>query len=155
MKFFRRGTSKVRLAAAAPADMLEPTTTEVNAAVDLSPDIASMDGWTIENQAIPTPNLASAFTTSIPGEDTTGNPTLNIYEDDDDMATWEALARGTEAWLYLLPHGVAATKPVETWPVRVGARNRQWDAAGNVAAQFIVGFAVPEVPEVDGVVTAP
>lgn len=152
-RYFRRGTSKFRFAAVAPADPAAPLLSEVNAAVDLSPDVFDWAGWTVENARITTPDLATDFDSSIGGPDQPGNPSLSIYERLGETVYWTALEKGTTGFMYFCPEGVAATKPIETWPVVVVNRSRQPNT-GAEAASFVAAFGVTSKPEQDGTIAA-
>ena len=48
---------------------LSPTRAELNAGTNLTPEVSSSGNWGIVSGAIDTPDLATTFTSQIPGQD--------------------------------------------------------------------------------------
>lgn len=149
--FFRRGISKARfLPSLAGAN---PTRAEITAGLNLSPFVASVQGFQLSNAAIPTPNLEDRFTSQIEGEDTVQDSGFTLNDDMDDTDIRDALPKGTEGWVLLMPYGDVATKRCEIWPVRVSGFNDVWDM-GNNPAQAALQFVITGVPDQDGTIPA-
>lgn len=151
-RFFRRGVSKVRFLPTV-ADQAAPDRTEIDAGIDLSPFIAGITGFQLNNSPIPVPNLNDTFTSQIDGEDTVADSTLTLNDDTDDDAIRTALPKGTAGFILLMPYGDTPTKRCEVWPVKVTGYNDAW-SVDNSPAQATVGFAITAVPEQDAVVPA-
>lgn len=150
-RFFRRGVSKVRfLPAVAGAS---PTRSEINAGTDLSPSIAGIGGFTLENAPITTPDLATNFDSQIDGPDTAPTSSLTFHDDDTSTTVRTALAKGTAGYILLMPYGDVATKRCEVWPVKSTGVNDQWGLDA-VSAQFMVGFAITGKPNQTGTIPA-
>lgn len=143
-RFFRRGISKILWlpAVAAPAT---PTSLEIAAGTSLDVQLADISGFEFRNSPIPTPDLASTFTTSIPGEDTAQDPSITFYDLDNAAVIRTALAKGTAGFVLLAPYGMAATKRCEVWPATSTGVNDVW-TTGNESAKFMVGFAITAAP---------
>lgn len=152
-KFFRRGVSKVYFSVAAPADVTAPLVSELTAAVDLSPFVTEMSGWQLTNTPIRTPNLADTFTAQIDGEETVGDSTLTMLDENGTSAFRTALPKGTVGYIILAPYGKVATKRCEVWPVKSTGINDQYTVA-NEPARTIVSFAITSVPKQISVITA-
>ncbi len=153
-RFFRRGLSKVRFAAAI-ADQSVPTRMEINGATPLSDEVADMGGFQLTNSPIATPDLSTTFTSQIEGEDTTADSTITFYDRTDAAAAAirAALAKGTSGFILLLPYGDVAGNRMEVWPVKSTGVNDEW-TMGNDPARFMVGFAITSPPEQDANVPA-
>ena len=143
-RFFRRGVSKIRWITA-PSNPAAPTLAEVNAGVALDAALADISGFEFANTPIPVPDLASTFTATIPGEDTTQNPTMTFYDDDTTTTIRTALAKGNAGYVIFAPYGIANTKRAEIWPAKVTGYNDAWTAA-NEAAKATAGFAITSTP---------
>lgn len=144
-RFFRREKSKVTFAPTLTSQT-SPTVTELNAATPLDLQMADISGFNFQNSPIATPDFASSFTPTIPGEDTAGDPTIVFYDDDTAVTIRTALAKGTAGFVVLCPYGRTATKRCEVWPVISTGYNDQW-TAGNEAAKAEVKFAVTAAPK--------
>lgn len=141
--FFRRGVSEILFS----LDPIEDVA-DLTAAVDLSEVVAEIGGFQLTNSPIPTPNLRHQFTPQIEGEDTVADSTLTLYDDRVDDTHRQALAKGTEGYVNLLPYGRAAGGRYEQWPVRSNGVNDEW-SMGNDPARTVASFAVTGVPDQD------
>lgn len=147
-RFFRRGLSLVDFVPTV-ANKAAPTALEIAAGEALTPQIAEINGFEFSNSPITTPDLATTFTTQIPGEDTTSTSTLVFYDQDDDDTIRAALAKGTEGYIVFRPYGAGTGKRAEVWPVISTGVNDQW-TTGNEAAKFAAAFAITAEPEQEG-----
>lgn len=150
-RFFRRGVSKVKFLPAIAGT--SPTRSEITAGVDLSPAVAAINGFSLSNSPITTPDLATNFDSQINGPDAAGESSLNLYDDDTTTAMRTAVAKGTAGYIVLFPYGDVPTKRCEKWPVTSTGVNDEWSLDAT-AAQFQVGFAVTAVPVQNGVIPA-
>ncbi|MEV0446269.1 hypothetical protein AB0I46_45995, partial [Streptomyces spectabilis] len=60
-KFSRRGVTRVLWLTSVTDQGHVPTRAELTAGTDLTDAIATIDGWTLSNQAIDVPDLGSTF----------------------------------------------------------------------------------------------
>lgn len=150
-RYFRRGKSKIRWAPAVAGS--SPTRAEINAGVDLSPQVADIAGFQLSNNPITTPDLATTFDSQIDGPDSTEDSALTFYDDDTSTTIRTTLAKGVSGFVLLFPYGDVPTKRVEVWPSKSTGVNDQWTMDAT-AAQFRIGFAVTAVPNQNGVVPA-
>lgn len=140
-RYFRRGLSKIFFETASAT----PTNAQITGGVDLGAQLNALTGWDFQNTPIPTPDLASTFTSTIGGEDTTQSPSLTFYDNDASAAIRTALAKGNAGFVVRCPLGTGVGKRVEVYPVSSTGVNDAW-TTGNEAAMFTVTFAVTSVP---------
>ena len=150
-RFFRRGVSKIKFLPAVAGT--NPTRVEITAGTDLSPQVAAIGGFSLQNQPISTPDLATSFDSQIDGPDAAGDSSLTFYDDDTATTIRTALAKGTNGFVALFPYGDTAAKCCEVWPARSTGVNDEWSLDAS-AAQFQVGFAVTGKPNQSGVTPA-
>jgi hypothetical protein len=152
-EFYRRGVSKVYFLASAPAITASPTTVEISAGIDLSPQLNAIDGFSKKTTFIDVENLANRDTPKISGpvnidggtltfneKKATSPPTSGTY--DTIMDALDVDATGT---ILFAPYGIAAGNDVEIWPVTVGSFSRKWDM-GNTTAKWMAEFAPTSSP---------
>lgn len=152
MKFFRRGVSTATFVPTI-ADTSAPTQAEVTAGTPLSKAVATIDGWDFANSRISQPVLAYKFSPQIDGEQTAGDASMTLLEDDGTTdvdssalaAAYTALTDGASGFMVLAPVGTASGKKVEVWPIKVLGNNRVW-STDNAMAQYKVDFAVTNPP---------
>lgn len=150
-RFFRRGVSKVKFLPAVAGT--SPTRAEITAGTDLSPAIAGINGFSLANNPITTPDLATNFDSQIDGPDSADQSSLNFYDDDTTTTIRTAVAKGTTGFVVLFPYGDVAGKRCEVWPSKSTGVNDEWGLDAT-AAQFQVGFAVTAKPTQNGVTPA-
>lgn len=156
-RFFRRGTTKVWWVPTVASATLVPTTAEVTAGTDLSPDIAAMEGFSFQNNPISTPDLGTTFTTTIPGEDTADNPSITFYELTDVNTLQSTLAKGTSGHLVIFYSGLAGATPAaadkaEVWAVISTGPSREY-TVGNDPARWMARFTPTKQPNFSATLT--
>jgi hypothetical protein len=149
-RFFRRGKTKVRYAPTIAATTLIPTTAEVTAGVDLTPSVAELNGFSFSNSPIPTPDMASTFTSNIPGEDTADESSIMFYEDTVTNTLQTTLAKGVSGYILIYFAGIAGASPAigdkaEVWPIQSTGPFREY-SIGNDPARWGVRFAMTAAP---------
>lgn len=155
-RFMRKGTTKVRFVPTIAA-LAAMTTAEATAGTDLTPQTAELNGFTFTNSPIETPDMATAFVSKIPGEDTVEDSSIVFYEDKTTNPIRTALTKNTVGNIVIYYAGTAGLNPASTdkyeaWPIIVASNARRY-TAGNEAAQYAVMFTNTAAP-VEGVQAA-
>lgn len=161
MQFWRRGKSKAFFVPTI-ADVSAPTVAEIAAGTELSPAVTAIDNFETSTSRISQGVLASKVDVQIDGNQTLGDAAMTLLEGDgvsggDETAyaaIFTALAEDATGYIVLAPVGAAATKKVEVWPVKVGAKNRVWAIDTNEMAKYRVAFAVTAAPTKAATVSA-
>ncbi|WP_411130408.1 hypothetical protein [Streptomyces sp. x-19] len=131
-----------------------PTRSELTAGTDLTDAIASIDGWTLSNQPIETPDLGSTYESKIPGTDQADDSSLGFYEDRVSDELEQLLKKDAAGWVVFLRKGdVPNSRSMDVFPVRVGSRSANY-STDNEAAKFTVNFSITEKPAQDAAVPA-
>ncbi|MFE3381648.1 phage tail tube protein [Streptomyces anulatus] len=145
-KYMRRGTSKFYFLETIAAATMIPTRTELTAGTEFSEFIAAMDGWTVANNEIETPNMADTYDSTIPGSDKADTSTFTFYEDEVNAEIEEMLAKGTTGYVVILRKGdVPANNSMDVFPIRVASQSPQY-TADNEAAKFVVTCSITSRP---------
>jgi hypothetical protein len=153
MRFNRKGTTKIYYLPTIAATTLIPTTSEITAGTDYTQQINAIDGWSLENQPIETPDMASTFVSKIGGDDSAADSSLTFYEDStlDDVET--DLAKGTSGYVVIFSKGkTTGAKGMDVYPVTVVSNSKAY-TADNEAAKITVQFTITARPLFNG--TAP
>lgn len=137
------------------ASISAPTTSEVTAAVNLTPYLISLNASS-QGNTVPTPALDSLFETSIPGT-VQASLSADFYRDNgsgttDDLA-WKTLPRATAGYFLVSRFGGKGTNnapttgdKIEVWPVIIISRTMANMASGT-AMTFTATGSVPEEPD--------
>ncbi|HEX5566598.1 MAG TPA: hypothetical protein VFY14_06655 [Streptomyces sp.] len=145
-KYMRRGTSIFKFVPEIADPSMLPTREELDAGTDLTGYIAELDGWTLTNNVIETPDMADTFDSKIPGSDAADDSSMTFYEDEVDAELETTLAKGTSGYVVILRKGdVPASASMDVFPVRVASQSPQY-TADNEAAKFMVTFTITSRP---------
>ena len=145
-KYMRRGTSRFFFVTTIAADSMIPTRSELSAGTEFSNYIAAMDGWTVANQEIDTPDMADTYDSTIPGSDKADSSSFTFYEDEEDAELEAIFAKGTTGHVVILRKGdIPANNSMDVFPIRVASQSPQY-TADNEAAKFMVKFSITDVP---------
>lgn len=153
MRFMRKGTTRFYWVEDL-ADASSPTVAEITAGVRLDPQLAEVSGFNFSNSPISTPDMASTFTSQIPGEDTAADSSLTFYQLRDTTDTiYNSQEKGDTGFVVIFPEGVAganpaADDPCDVWPATISAKSKAY-SAGNEAAQYTVNYAITAPPSED------
>jgi hypothetical protein len=103
------------------ANYLTPTRGELNAGTNLTPEVASSGNWGIVSGAIDTPDLATTFTSQIPGKITIDGSTLNMYSDDNQADARTLMPRNSVGYIVKFPGGDITGRKMSVFPCKVGS----------------------------------
>lgn len=151
-RFFRRGVSEIHFLPAV-VSAAAPTQAEITAGDDLTPAVADINGFNVDNSPITTPDLATTFDSQIDGPDQASDSSLVFHDDDVSEVIRDALAKGSVGFILLCPYGSTTGKRAEVWPVKSTGFNDEWGMDA-VSARAKAGFAVTSTPTQDAVITA-
>lgn len=155
-RFMRRGITKILWLKNIAAATRIPTRAEISApnSTDLTEAMSDVDGWSLTNESIETPDMASTFSSSIPGNDKADNSSITFYEDQLSDAVETLLPKGAVGYVVFLRKGdIPGSKSLDSFPVQVASRTPQYNA-GNEAAKFQAVFSITSPPTLDAAVPA-
>ncbi|MCX5000988.1 hypothetical protein [Streptomyces longwoodensis] len=145
-KYMRRGTSKFYFVPTIAADSMIPTRTELVAGTEFSEYIAGMDGWTVSNNEIETPDMADTYDSTIPGSDKADQSSFTFYEDEEDADMEQTFAKGTTGYVVILRKGdIPGNNSMDVFPIRVASQSPQY-TADNEAAKFMATCSITSRP---------
>lgn len=146
MRFNRKGTTKIKFLPTIAAPTMIPTSAEITAGTDYTAQINAIDGWSLENTPIETPDMASTFVSKIGGDDSAADSSLTFYEDSTLDSIETTLAKGTSGYIVIFSKGdTAGTKGMDVYPVTVVSNSKAY-TADNEAAKITVQFTITARP---------
>ncbi|MFB7312984.1 hypothetical protein [Streptomyces sp. NPDC056192] len=153
-RFNRKGVTRILFVETIASPTYMPTLVEITGATDYTKQITAIDGFSIENQEIETPDMDSTFVSKIPGDDSAADSSLTFWEDDVTDTIETDLAKGTEGFILIARKGKAASaKGLDVYPVRV-ASNSATVTADNEGAKLMVKFSITDRPLLNATVPA-
>ncbi|MFF6866639.1 phage tail tube protein [Streptomyces ardesiacus] len=151
-RFYRKGTSKYYFLPTIASDTLVPTGAEIDGGTDYSSHITSVEGFSLTNQTIETPDMDSTFVSKIGGDDSAEDSSWTMYEDSVLDAIETDLAKGTTGFVVHFSKGLTAgNKGMDVFPVTVVSNSKSY-AADNEAAKVTVQFTITDRPLFNGTV---
>lgn len=158
--YYRKGITKVYFSPTI-ATKATPTVAEMTASTSLSAggNLADMAGFSFKNTPIPTPDMDSTFTSTIPGDDTSDDSSLTFYEPKTGTDTnYATLAKGTAGYIVIFYRGIAGASPAvaekcEVWPIVSAGPARQYGSDA-VAAKWMCTLTPSAPPSTTAAVIA-
>lgn len=117
-RYYARGLTKIYYVLTI-VTITAPSRAELNAGTDLSPEVAEVNGWEITSEEIETPDLATSFTSKIPGSLSVSDSSINLYADDNGADARGILPRGTLGNIVMLYGGDVAASKMDVFPIKV------------------------------------
>lgn len=146
-KYFSRGTTAI-IFAESVSSISAITRSEINAGIDLSEEVQATEGWTINATDIPTPNIGSVFTGSIPGPTAAEESALIMYADIGGEDVRTLMPRGTNGYIIIMWGGDVTGRPADVFPVRVASLGKS-ATTEEEAATVRVRFSITSEPAED------
>src|SRR5687768_14928936 len=126
-RFNRKGTTKIYFLPDIAATTLIPTAAEITAGTDYTGQINAIDGFSLENTPIETPDMASTFVSKIGGDDSAADSSLTFYEDSTTDTIETDLAKGTSGFIVIFSKGnTAGNKGMDVYPVTVVSNSKAY-----------------------------
>jgi hypothetical protein len=144
-RYFDVGTTRILFLDTIAAGTLIPTRSELTAGVDLTAEVADLEGFAVTAEEIETPDFASLFTSKIGGRTSADDSSLTFYAsiDGDDVRT--ELPLGTNGYIVFLDGGDVATQLMSIYPVRV--RSTPMQRSTSDAARVQIQFSITRPPK--------
>lgn len=150
-RYIRRGNDRW-IFAPAVANKAAPTRAEINAGTVLHTQMSGVDGFAYDVGSEESWDWASTYDKNIPGTVSSPDSSLTFRDDNASSTIRTALAKNTAGFIIRMPQGDVAGRLALVFPVRSKGANHSNDPG---SAQFTVGFAIEDEPEMSGVVPAP
>jgi hypothetical protein len=158
-RFMQKGTTKFYWVLTL-SSTTSPSAAQINAGTNMTAAIAEVNGFMFANNPITTPDMASTFVSSIPGEDTADASSLVFYENKGTGTNpiLTALVKGTAGYVVIFPWGTAGANPAaadvaDVWPAQVASKSRGY-SAGNEASKVTVVFTMTAEPSLEKTLAA-
>lgn len=138
-RYFRPGVTKIYWVEAI-ADKAAPTRAELDAGVDLSAEVAEIEGFMVTSETLETPDYGSRFNSKIPGAITADDSALITYADRTSADIRAVLDRDDNGFIVLLDEGDVVGQLMDVFPVRVSAvpKLRARSDPAQIRTQFTV-----------------
>jgi hypothetical protein len=114
--------------------------------------LKEMEGWETDRSDVEIPNVATKFTSTIPGRGAAGSGTMTFYDSDAvSNAVRSALEEDSTQYVLIAKAGLGTGKRAEIWPTIVSTINDSQVNSEATASTFMVRFSQYEAPTKDAV----
>jgi len=145
VRFSARGATKIYWVATI-ASAASPTRSELNAGTDLSPQIMDAKGWSVSSDQIKTPDLATRYTSTIPGSITAEDSSLTMYASKNGVDARALMPRDAVGYIVLLHGGDTASNKMDVYPVTVSSVSKVMSVSGDDADTIEIAYAITAQP---------
>lgn len=137
-RYYQVGITQL-LFVAAMANPATPTNSELNLGTALHRDLAAWTGWSATTAFIETPDIASRFTSRLPGRIKAEDSTLTFYEDKLQVDLRTLMPRDTIGYIVIANGGLASGKG-DVFKVQVGSvsKMRSMDNAALIKFDYAI-----------------
>jgi hypothetical protein len=144
-RFSSRGFTKIYWLTAT-ANYLSPSRAELNAGTDLSPQIMDGSGWTVSSEQIDAPDMATRFTSKIPGSIAAEDSSLTMYASKNGVDARSLMPQDTAGYIALLYGGDVAGYKMDVWPVTVASVAKAISFQGDAPDTLVITYSPSAVP---------
>lgn len=145
-RFTDQAVTKIYYLPSIAATTLAPTRTELNAGTDVSGEVNTLKGWTVQAAQIVTEDLTNPFEAKIPGSTTAPDSSITFYTSKTGNDIRTLLPRGTAGYICFLDGGDVTGNKMEVYPVTVTANGVERSVNGSAASKVEVMFAITRTP---------
>jgi hypothetical protein len=143
-RFFNVGTTKIYFVTTM-SNYLSPSRAELNAGTDLTPEVAAIEGWSVESGEIDTPDFKNRFTAKIAGRIEAEDSSITMYATPNGVDSRAIMPRDQTGYIVWFDGGDVAGYKMDVYPVTVRAVSRQRASEGE-AARSQHQFSITRVP---------
>jgi hypothetical protein len=123
-----------------------PTRGELNAGTNLVNENSAADGWKTTSDQVETPNMASRFTSKIPGRISADDSSITMYMDLGGTDARQLMAVDSNGFIVWLDGGDVTGRKMDVFPVRVASHGKERSVEGTDAAQVEIAFSITDQP---------
>ena len=126
------------------ATYTSPSRGELNAGIDLTGELAEMNGFSVTSASLDTPDLSSRFTSKIPGPITADNSSITCWASSTSNDVRTVLPRDTAGFVVILPEGDITSQKMDIYPAKVAST--AVDTTIGDPSKVLVTFTITKVP---------
>lgn len=143
-RYINPGTSVVLLVASI-SNILSPTRLELDAGLNVTKEVAEVSGWLMTGEAVPMPDLARLFTSSISGRISVGESSITYYADLAGVDIRSMSEVGTNSNVVWMDGGDVPGRLMDIFPTRVlsAGKTRSVDPT---PGRLPVNYAITDAP---------
>lgn len=131
-----------------------PSRAELTAGTNLTPQVMDRSGWSVATADIETPDGASRYTSTIPGNITAEESSLTFYMDREGVDARTLMPRDQAGFIVILDGGDISGNRMDVYPVRVASHSKNREVQGSAADTLVIRYSITSEPSVDVAIPA-
>jgi|SRR5215469_13033277 len=128
------------------ANYLSPTRSELNAGTDLTAEVETMTGWSLQGSVIDTPDMGTTFTSQVPGRRTSPQNDITSYLSQNSNDIRSLLPAATSGYMVILWEGDVSGQKMDVFPARVVTQAN--DPNPEDPGKTTISFAITKIPAI-------
>jgi hypothetical protein len=139
-RYFLPGTTKVYILPAVASMTVGPTRAELTAGLDISEEIAAINGWQISSDNVPTADLGKRFVPQVSGRLNASDSGLTCWADVTGADIRAELVIDQETFVVFLDGGDVEDSPMDVYKAKVSSvgKPREIEGAGRIDVKFSI-----------------
>ena len=129
------------------ANYLVPTRAEINAGTDLSAQIETVNGWSLQGAMVDVPDMGSRFTSQVPGRLTSPTNDVTCYLSQNSIDVRGLLPRDTNGFMVCAWEGDVPGNKMDVFPARVVTQ--AVDTTVDDPGKVTISFAITRLPAIN------
>jgi hypothetical protein len=126
------------------ANKNSPTRAELNAGTDLTAEIMTMTGWSLQGSTLDTPDMGTTFTSQVPGRRTSPQNDITFYLSQNSNDVRSLLPQNTSGFMVIPWEGDVTGQKMDVFPARVVTQAN--DPNPENPGQTVISFAITSLP---------
>jgi hypothetical protein len=154
-RYTSRGTTRIYFLTAIASYPTTITRGELNAGTDLTTQVMDSSGWTVSSDQIDAPDMATRFTSKIPGAISADDSSLTMYAAQNGVDARAVFSSGssgsaaTSGYIVFLFGGDVAGYKMDAWKVTVSSVAKQISVQGSDPDTLQIAFSPTAEPAVN------
>ena len=139
-RYFLPGTTKVIIIPTVANLASGPIRSEINGGLDVSDEVAAINGWLISSENIATPDLGRRFVQQVTGRLTAADSSIDFWADRGGVDIRGQLVRDQSTNICIMDGGDVTGRPMDTFKVVVSSvgKVREIEGVGRLTTQFSI-----------------
>jgi hypothetical protein len=135
------------------ANYLSPTRAELDAGTDLTAEVETLTGWSLQGSVLDTPDMGTTFTSQVVGRRTSPQNDITAYLDQNGNDIRSLLPQNTTGYMVICWAGDVGGNNMDVFPSRVVTQAN--DSNPEDPGKVTISFAITKIPAIMATIPTP
>jgi hypothetical protein len=128
------------------ASKAAPIRSELNAGTDITGELNAVDGFKTTSDQVETPDMATRFTSKIPGRISADDSSVTVYASVDGVDARALMPVDEDGFMVIMDGGDVPGSLMDVYPARVSSHGKERSTEGKDAALIEIMFSITSEP---------